>query len=132
VQMNLTKHNPSNDDTELIVRNKKGEDGKNLLDISPSDVVFYVGGYPDGFAVSNKEIRTAIRIFIFSERGVLLKPFSALLLLSCQLLSATATPSTRAALSSSPLTTRSSVSTISKRQRTSMRRFHARGLSERD
>ncbi|XP_056277207.1 laminin subunit alpha-3-like isoform X2 [Pseudoliparis swirei] len=51
VQMNLTKHNPSNDDTELIVRNKKGEDGKNLLDISPSDVVFYVGGYPDGFAL---------------------------------------------------------------------------------
>ncbi|TNN66295.1 Laminin subunit alpha-3 [Liparis tanakae] len=51
VQMNLTKDITSNDVTEPIVKNNKGEESKNLLDISPSDVVFYVGGYPDDFVL---------------------------------------------------------------------------------
>lgn len=29
----------------------KGEEDKNLLDISADDFVFYVGGYPDTFTV---------------------------------------------------------------------------------
>lgn len=40
-----------------IVRNFQGTNEKNLLDLTPSDVVFYVGGYPSNFTVSNGRTR---------------------------------------------------------------------------
>lgn len=51
--MVLTKDITSSNPGEPILSNNQGEESKNLLDISPSDVVFYVGGYPDNFTVSN-------------------------------------------------------------------------------
>ncbi|XP_029970340.1 laminin subunit alpha-3-like isoform X2 [Salarias fasciatus] len=48
-QMSLTKDITSTKPGEPIIRNKQGEESKNLLDLNPSDVVFYVGGYPDDF-----------------------------------------------------------------------------------
>uniref|UniRef100_A0A8D3CTJ2 Laminin subunit alpha 3 n=1 Tax=Scophthalmus maximus TaxID=52904 RepID=A0A8D3CTJ2_SCOMX len=50
-QMVLTKDITSSNPGEPILSNNQGEESKNLLDISPSDVVFYVGGYPDNFTL---------------------------------------------------------------------------------
>lgn len=60
--MKLTKEITSAEPGDVIDKNNKGEESKNLLDLSPSDVVFYVGGYPDNFTVSSREMRTAIRL----------------------------------------------------------------------
>lgn len=59
-KMILTKDITSNPVGSKIEEMKQGKENKNLLDLSPSDVVFYVGGYPDSFTVSNKEMRTAM------------------------------------------------------------------------
>lgn len=59
--MMLTK---STKNKETIQADKQGQENKNLLDLSPGDIVFYVGGYPDNFTVSSKEIRTAIPLFL--------------------------------------------------------------------
>ncbi|XP_028448188.1 laminin subunit alpha-3 isoform X2 [Perca flavescens] len=49
-KMNHTKDITSNSLNKLKFEAKvQGKEGKNLLDLSPSDVVFYVGGYPDNF-----------------------------------------------------------------------------------
>ncbi|TNM98177.1 hypothetical protein fugu_014423 [Takifugu bimaculatus] len=48
-QMTLTKDITSGKTIPLIEGHKQGEGSKNLLDLSPSDVVFYVGGYPANF-----------------------------------------------------------------------------------
>ncbi|XP_071346604.1 laminin subunit alpha-3-like isoform X2 [Trachinotus anak] len=45
----LTKDITSNNPAEPILKNNQGEESKNLLDLSPSDIVFYVGGYPANF-----------------------------------------------------------------------------------
>lgn len=45
---------------EKIERQVQGNDNKNLLDLTPSDFVFYVGGYPSNFTVSSTEITTPI------------------------------------------------------------------------
>ncbi|XP_070830251.1 laminin subunit alpha-3-like [Chaetodon trifascialis] len=45
----LTKDITSNTPGAPIQGHKQGEDSKNLLDINPSDIVFYVGGYPADF-----------------------------------------------------------------------------------
>lgn len=50
--MVLVKDITSNTPQEPIVRNSQGANEKNLLDLTPSDVVFYVGGYPSNFTVS--------------------------------------------------------------------------------
>lgn len=50
---------------DRIVSNQIGNENKNLLDLSPSDIVFYVGGYPSNFTVSSKEIRTAATAVTF-------------------------------------------------------------------
>lgn len=52
--------------SQPIVNAKQGEESKNLLDLIPSDIVFYVGGYPSNFTVSNKEIRTGMPLYCFS------------------------------------------------------------------
>lgn len=45
---------------ERIEDQVQGDDNKNLLELTPSDFVFYVGGYPAGFTVSSTEITTSI------------------------------------------------------------------------
>lgn len=52
--MILTKDVTSPNPPVPIVTNKIGEENKNLLDLSPDDIVFYVGGYPSNFTVSIK------------------------------------------------------------------------------
>uniref|UniRef100_UPI0037E92AE9 laminin subunit alpha-3-like n=1 Tax=Semicossyphus pulcher TaxID=241346 RepID=UPI0037E92AE9 len=48
-KMILTKDINTNTPSSLIEDAKQGEGKENLLDLTPSDFVFYVGGYPDGF-----------------------------------------------------------------------------------
>ncbi|XP_029308567.1 LOW QUALITY PROTEIN: laminin subunit alpha-3-like [Cottoperca gobio] len=48
-QMNLTKDVSSGKPGVPIKTNNQGEENKNLLDINPTNIVFYVGGYPDNF-----------------------------------------------------------------------------------
>lgn len=53
--MTLTKDVTSGKSTQDIKANVQGAGKKNLLDLSPSDVVFYVGGYPANFTVSKSQ-----------------------------------------------------------------------------
>ncbi|XP_075877558.1 laminin subunit alpha-3-like isoform X2 [Nelusetta ayraudi] len=48
-EMVLVKDITSQTPKEPIVRTTQGTNEKNLLDLTPSDVVFYVGGYPSNF-----------------------------------------------------------------------------------
>ncbi|KAM9845354.1 laminin subunit alpha-3-like [Aulostomus maculatus] len=48
-EMILTKDITSTTPGQTIKSTKQGEESKNLLDLSPEDIVFYVGGYPDNF-----------------------------------------------------------------------------------
>ncbi|KAM8850161.1 laminin subunit alpha-3-like isoform 2-T2 [Spinachia spinachia] len=48
-KMTLSKFTNSKTPFDPITTQSQGEEYKNLLDLSPSDVVFYVGGYPDNF-----------------------------------------------------------------------------------
>uniref|UniRef100_A0A3Q1AX50 Laminin subunit alpha 3 n=1 Tax=Amphiprion ocellaris TaxID=80972 RepID=A0A3Q1AX50_AMPOC len=48
-EMILTKDITSTTPGASIKSSNQGEENKNLLDISPSDIVFYVGGYPSDF-----------------------------------------------------------------------------------
>uniref|UniRef100_A0A3B4Y231 Laminin subunit alpha 3 n=1 Tax=Seriola lalandi dorsalis TaxID=1841481 RepID=A0A3B4Y231_SERLL len=48
-EMILTKDITSNTPGEPIVGTKQGEENKNLLDLTLTDFVFYVGGYPSNF-----------------------------------------------------------------------------------
>ncbi|XP_026168530.1 laminin subunit alpha-3-like isoform X2 [Mastacembelus armatus] len=48
-EMILTKDFTSSNPVDPIRSTEQGGDSKNLLDLSPSDVVFYVGGYPANF-----------------------------------------------------------------------------------
>ncbi|KAM6919501.1 laminin subunit alpha-3-like [Lycodopsis pacificus] len=50
-EMTLTKDITSDTPQQPIVTKKQGKEKKNLLDISPSDIVFYVGGYPGNFTL---------------------------------------------------------------------------------
>lgn len=53
--MILTKDITSGTSTTPIESSEQGDDSKSLLDLSPDDVVFYVGGYPANFTVSKSE-----------------------------------------------------------------------------
>lgn len=53
--MVLTNDITSNEPSVPIESSMQGEVDKNLLDLSPSDIVFYVGGYPTNFTVSSQE-----------------------------------------------------------------------------
>ncbi|XP_037643626.1 laminin subunit alpha-3-like isoform X2 [Sebastes umbrosus] len=48
-KMTLIKDITSNTPGEPIAGRNEGSEGNNLLNLNPSDVVFYVGGYPDTF-----------------------------------------------------------------------------------
>lgn len=69
--MILTKDITSGKSIPSIVGNKQGEGSKNLLDLSPSDVVFYVGGYPANFTVSSPPSPLP------AEQAAALMPFSS-------------------------------------------------------
>lgn len=56
-EMVLVKDITSTTPKEPIVRTSQGTNEKNLLDLTPSDVVFYVGGYPSNFTVSSGRTR---------------------------------------------------------------------------
>lgn len=47
----LTKDITSTTPAAPKITSNQGNNIKNLLDLSPSDVVFYVGGYPANFTV---------------------------------------------------------------------------------
>lgn len=55
--MTLTKDITSGTSTTPTESSRQGDDNKSLLDLSPSDVVFYVGGYPANFTVSKSELK---------------------------------------------------------------------------
>lgn len=137
-EMILTKDVTSTKPDNTIEKKNQGKGIENLLDLSPNDIVFYVGGYPDNFTVSSQtHYQPSICLIIgnsFCNTTILLTRMSfvntILLLLSHQVL--LNTRSTKAALSSPPLTTKLSASIISKRQRKSIRRLHARGWSQHD
>lgn len=63
-KMTLAKFSNSKLSFAPITAERQGVENKNLLDLSPSDVVFYVGGYPDSFTVSNQE--DCIHVFTFN------------------------------------------------------------------
>ncbi|XP_042353016.1 laminin subunit alpha-3-like [Plectropomus leopardus] len=48
-KMTLTKEITSSKPKDPIVRDRQGDETKNLLNVSPDDFVFYIGGYPDNF-----------------------------------------------------------------------------------
>lgn len=123
-KMVLTKDITSPTPGKPVESGRRGDESKNLLDLSPSDIVFYVGGYPSNFTVSSKEIMTTMFSLCYPFYFSII-PLAVFLLLSRQILSTT--QCTRAALSSPRLTTKSSVSIISKRRRRSIQRRHARG-----
>lgn len=58
--MVLIKAITSNTPGPTIDGANQGGNEKNLLDLTPSDIVFYVGGYPSNFTVSSERIGTAI------------------------------------------------------------------------
>lgn len=113
--MVLTNDITSNEPGVPIESSMQGEVDKNLLDLSPGDIVFYVGGYPTNFTVSIQEqgIETSYDSVVVQYLCSLgfMKIFLFLLLLSHQNLSIS--PCTKAALSSPLSMIKSSVSIIS-------------------
>lgn len=82
--MTLTKDITSGTSTTPIQSSSQGDDNKNLLDVSPNDIVFYVGGYPANFTVSKSEFKkkkkkttAAIMRLLFFLPAVALMLFSA-------------------------------------------------------
>lgn len=51
-QVNLTKLFTTNTPDPEITNSEQGDSLYNLLDLDPSEAVFYVGGYPKDFTVS--------------------------------------------------------------------------------
>lgn len=51
--MVLIKDINANTPRNPITDSVQGTNQKNLLDVTPEDVVFYVGGYPSNFTVSS-------------------------------------------------------------------------------
>lgn len=131
--MILTKDITSGANNPPIQSAKQGDENQNLLDLSPSDVVFYVGGYPANFTVSKSELKKK------KKKGQCRRNvspcltscgFNALLclllfLFSLQILSNF--PCTMAASSSSPLMIKPSVFTTSAPGTRSTCRLRAKG-----
>ncbi|XP_055084301.1 laminin subunit alpha-3-like isoform X1 [Periophthalmus magnuspinnatus] len=63
----------------VITEGKKGEEKKNLLDLSPDDVVFYVGGYPSNFtppaSLSSPKYTGCIEFGSFNDKAISLYNF---------------------------------------------------------
>lgn len=106
--------------------NNIGDDSKNLLDLSPGDVVFYVGGYPANFTVSKSKQK-----HYHHNVGPCLTSCSCNVFLCLLLILSLQIPSTypcmTAASSSSPLTIKPSVFTTSAPGTRSTCRLRAKG-----
>ncbi|XP_056148615.1 laminin subunit alpha-3-like [Lampris incognitus] len=78
-EVDLTKLYTSSKPDTTKIRNKQGDGMKNLLDLSPSDVVFYVGGYPDNFnpppSLNYPKYKGCIEFSSFNDRFVSLYNF---------------------------------------------------------
>uniref|UniRef100_A0A4W4GXF5 Laminin G domain-containing protein n=2 Tax=Electrophorus electricus TaxID=8005 RepID=A0A4W4GXF5_ELEEL len=81
-EVNLTKLFTSNKPDEPLTNTKQGEPNYNLLDLDPSEVVFYVGGYPDDFTppdpLKYPKYRGCIELSTFNERFISLYNFKSL------------------------------------------------------
>ncbi|CAG07616.1 unnamed protein product, partial [Tetraodon nigroviridis] len=106
--------------------NNIGDDSKNLLDLSPGDVVFYVGGYPANFTVSKSKQK-----HYHHNVGPCLTSCSCNVFLCLLLILSLQIPSTypcmTAASSSSPLMIKPSVFTTSEPGTRSTCRLRAKG-----
>ncbi|XP_041914213.1 laminin subunit alpha-3-like isoform X1 [Alosa sapidissima] len=75
----ITKAFTSNNPLAAASAYKQGEHAKNLLNIDPKDVVFYVGGYPDSFtppaSLNYPKYKGCIELSTFNERFVSLYNF---------------------------------------------------------
>ncbi|XP_036940486.1 laminin subunit alpha-3-like isoform X2 [Acanthopagrus latus] len=78
-KMVLTKEITSPTPGKPIESGKQGEESKNLLDLSPSDIVFYVGGYPSNFtppdSLNFPMYKGCIELFTFNDKVVSLYNF---------------------------------------------------------
>uniref|UniRef100_A0A7N6AH40 Laminin subunit alpha 3 n=1 Tax=Anabas testudineus TaxID=64144 RepID=A0A7N6AH40_ANATE len=79
VQMKVTKDITSVTPQNPLLYNMTGNDNKNLLDLSPSDTVFYVGGYPANFtppaSLSYPKYQGCIEFSSFNDKIVSLYNF---------------------------------------------------------
>ncbi|XP_028329557.1 laminin subunit alpha-3 isoform X2 [Gouania willdenowi] len=78
-QMVLTKDITSPKPGEPIQSSSLGEQSKNLLDMNPSDIVFYVGGYPDNFtppaSLNYPKYKGCIEFSSFNDKAISLYNF---------------------------------------------------------
>ncbi|XP_062285798.1 laminin subunit alpha-3-like isoform X1 [Scomber scombrus] len=78
-EMILTKDIASNKPEDPIESKNQGKETKNLLDLSPSDIVFYVGGYPDNFtppsSLNYPKYKGCIEFSSFNDKVVSLYNF---------------------------------------------------------
>ncbi|XP_076852840.1 laminin subunit alpha-3, partial [Brachyhypopomus gauderio] len=81
-EVKLTKLFTSNQPDEPLTNTNQGKPSYNLLDLDPSEVVFYVGGYPDDFTppdlLNFPKYRGCIELSTFNERFISLYNFKAL------------------------------------------------------
>uniref|UniRef100_A0A8C4F0L3 Laminin subunit alpha 3 n=1 Tax=Dicentrarchus labrax TaxID=13489 RepID=A0A8C4F0L3_DICLA len=77
--INLIKDVTTHPTAEPIKNGNKGEESENLLDLSPDDVVFYVGGYPDNFtpppSLSYPMYKGCIEFSSFNDKALSLYNF---------------------------------------------------------
>ncbi|XP_006786518.1 laminin subunit alpha-3-like isoform X2 [Neolamprologus brichardi] len=78
-EMILTKDITSNTDSIPIKEANQGQNSKDLLDLSPDDIVFYVGGYPANFTPPDSlrypNYKGCIEFFSLNDRAVSLYNF---------------------------------------------------------
>uniref|UniRef100_A0A3Q2V7I8 Si:ch211-241e1.3 n=1 Tax=Haplochromis burtoni TaxID=8153 RepID=A0A3Q2V7I8_HAPBU len=79
-EMILTKAITSNKESPPPIKdNTRGQESKDLLDVSPDDIVFYVGGYPANFTVRTSfrypNYKGCIEFFSLNDRAVSLYNF---------------------------------------------------------
>ncbi|XP_060769555.1 laminin subunit alpha-3-like isoform X2 [Neoarius graeffei] len=81
-QVNLTKLFTTNKPDEEITSSAQGDALQNLLDLHPSDTVFYVGGYPDNFTppqpLNYPKYKGCIEFNTFNEKFISLYNFKSL------------------------------------------------------
>ncbi|XP_054622732.1 laminin subunit alpha-3-like isoform X3 [Dunckerocampus dactyliophorus] len=79
VEMILTKDSASETPGKQITNLNQGEDSKNLLNLTPDDVVFYIGGYPSNFTppdvVNYPKYKGCIELFSLNNKVVSLYHF---------------------------------------------------------
>ncbi|XP_073347774.1 laminin subunit alpha-3-like [Pagrus major] len=78
-KMVLTKDISSNKPGIPVESSRQGDESKNLLDLTPSDMVFYVGGYPSNFtpppSLRYPMYKGCIELSSFNDKGISLYNF---------------------------------------------------------